>query len=209
MNRRLPLCWLAGLLGACAGQNLHTESAGSSARAETSLQTDEPVDLLHAVETVVTTSSVYEEHPTQIRNMFDGDPDTAWNSATGDLVGAWLQVEVPPRATVVGAELIVGFTHENDGRDLFVANPRIKKLRVTRNGEDLGEFELDIEVRTLQRVHFSGTGGTYRLEVLEIEPGTQENWRETCVSEFRLLGSAPNAEFGEHEPRTGGDQLPE
>lgn len=167
----------------------------------------EPLNLLAAVTTQLATSSVYRGHPTQVARMLDGDTETAWNSRTGDLVGAWIEVRVPDDANVTGAAMIVGFTHENDGRDLFVENPRVTKVSVSRDGQSLGEFDLDPEVRSLQAMAFEGTGGVYRIEVLEVLAGANPNWRETCIAEFQLLGHAPAAGEG-RIPTTAVGELP-
>ncbi|MFT5432459.1 MAG: hypothetical protein ACI9OJ_003158, partial [Myxococcota bacterium] len=149
---------------------------------------DTAVNLLVATESAVAVSSVYRGHDTQVVRMLDGDPETAWNSRSGDLVGAWIEVQVPESARVTGAKIIVGFTHENDGRDLFTANQRIQSMRVSRNGESLGEFNLDTNQRTLQSMLFEGPGGVYRFEVTEALEGSTASWREICVSEFQLMG---------------------
>lgn len=167
-----------------------------------------PIDLLHAVPTELGVSTVYRGHPTQAARMLDGDPETAWNSATGDLVGAWIEVRVPEGARVTGAEIIVGFTHENAGRDLFVANTRVTGMAVSVDGERIGSFALDAERRDLQPIVFEGGGGVYRFEVTEVLAGSNPNWREICLAEFRLMGTTPNPIPGQR-PRVGVGALPD
>lgn len=220
-------CWVVLCAMACGGEQ---ESAPPSTTEEVATEPSEvaavegapseavpeeppepespPVNLLSSVSTQLAASSVYRDHPTQIGKMLDGDTETAWNSRTGDLVGAWIEVRVPDDAQVTGAAMIVGFTHANaEGRDLFVANPRVTKVRVSHGEEVLGEFELDPEVRTLQPFAFEGVGGVFRVEVLEVLAGSNESWRETCISEFQLMGRAPNAGEG-RLPTTAVGELP-
>lgn len=168
---------------------------------------DTAVNLLEVTESAVAVSSVYRGHDTQVVRMLDGDPETAWNSRSGDLVGAWIEVRVPESARVTGAKIIVGFTHENDGRDLFTANQRIQSMRVSRNGESLGEFNLDTDQRTLQSMPFEGPGGVFRFEVTEALEGSTASWREICVSEFQLMGIVQIPESG-RLPRIGVGALP-
>lgn len=147
-----------------------------------------PVNLLTAVPTTVAVSSTVASRAIVPRHLVDGDPSTAWNSRTDDLVGAWLAVRVPAGVQVTGVRITAGFT-KRDPRlgDLFTANPRIKKLRVI-HGETVIERELDIEDRRLQDIAIAGGGGDYRIEVTAIVPGTHKGWREICVSELELWG---------------------
>jgi len=147
-----------------------------------------PVNLLVTVPTTVAVSSTVANAKIKPSHLVDGDPTTAWNSRTGDLVGAWFAVRVPEDASVSSIKLTVGFTAIDPKLgDLFTQNPRIKKVRVS-HGITHRDLVLDPEQRGLQDVPITGGGGDYKVEVLEIVPGTKPGWRETCVSELEVWG---------------------
>lgn len=167
-----------------------------------------PVDLLHAVATDVAVSSAYHDQASQADHLVDGDLATAWNSRTDDLVGAWIDVCVPADAEVTSLELTPGFVSSNEARDLFTSNHRVARVRVLREGVELGVFSLDTSVHDLVSVPVSGPGGTYRIEVAEVLPGSRTDWRETCVSELRVMGRAPEMTPGARLPHTAVGALP-
>src|SRR5207244_7057122 len=116
-------------------------------------------------------------------HLVDRDLATAWNSATGDLVGAWIDVTLPRGAAIEELRMTAGFTgHGPTGEDYFTMNPRIRKVAVTADGKPAGTFALDIARRDLQSfsVH---AGDVLRIEVAAIEAGTKPSWREISVSE--------------------------
>lgn len=146
------------------------------------------VDLLQATESDVAVSSNVDNPKDFPEHLVDGKPDTAWNGKTGDLHG-WISFRVPDDAQVTRILLTAGFDKKNAQGDLFTMNHRIKKIRVTRNGELVGEQALDIERRTLQPMAIGKPGGTYKIEVVDTEPGSKKEWKELCVSELRVLGT--------------------
>jgi hypothetical protein len=160
------------------------------------------VDLLRAVPARVAVSSAYHDDATQVAHIADGDLTTAWNSRTGDLVGAWIELEVPADASVRAIAMTVGFTRTTDRSDLFLGNHRVSRVRVSRGAEVLGEHDLDTSSRALVEIPVGGAGGVLRVEVLATVPGTHADWRELCVSEIRVLGSAPGASAGTLTPTT-------
>jgi hypothetical protein len=166
------------------------------------------VDLLHAVEADVAVSSAYRGQRTQADALVDGNLESAWNSRTGELAGAWIEVRVPADARVTSIQMTAGFTRMQGTNDLFTGNHRIARVRVSREGSVIGEHALDVESRALQTLRVSGAGGVYRIEVIEVRPGSRANWRETCVSELRVMGSHPQARDGERVPRTAIGALP-
>ncbi|MDH5491875.1 MAG: hypothetical protein OEY14_07970, partial [Myxococcales bacterium] len=146
-------------------------------------------------------STAYRDQPREVEKLFDGDLETAYNSATGSLVGTWIDVRIPDGASVTGIELTAGYTKVQHGRaDLFTGNHRLESVRISRDGEALLTHSLDPEVRTLQRVPVEGPSGTYRIEIISLRPGTNADWRETCISELRVLGRAAGAEEGTRFP---------
>ncbi len=167
-----------------------------------------PVDLLHAVGTELAVSTAYRDDAEQPARMVDGELPTAWNSRSGDLVGAWFEVRIPEGATVSGLEMTAGFVKEGSRTDLFTGNHRVTRVRVSRDGTSLGEFALDPALRTLQPIAASGPAGVYRVEVLETLAGSRDDWREICISEVRVMGHAPDATPGARTPRVGIGTLP-
>ncbi len=168
-----------------------------------------PVNLLTVAPTSVAVSSVYEGRFSQVERLVDGNPETAWNSRTGDLEGAWIAFRLPPGARLSAIELTVGFTHRTARADLFTGNHRIRRVRVTRDGEPLGEHTLDPSSQEMQTIPVSGPRGDYRVEILDLEPGTRDDWREVCVSELRVMGHlGPGEAPGRYTPALGVEGLP-
>jgi hypothetical protein len=88
--------------------------------------------------------------------------------------------------------MTVGFT-KSDAKlgDLFTMNPRIARVRVLRDGVTVVEQALDPALRTLQDIPIDQPGGDYKIEVVDIVPGTHASWREISVSELEIWGSLP------------------
>lgn len=149
------------------------------------------VELLHNTNTVVSVSSSQPSPKLSPKSMLDGDFETAWNSQSGDLIGARISFEVPAAAHVNTIRLTVGFTGSNEKGDLFVLNHRIRKIALARNGLRIGEFFLETENRSLQALPVGLDGGKYTIVVLETLPGQKANWREVCVSEMVVWGFLP------------------
>lgn len=149
------------------------------------------VDLLTVVPTTVAVSSTVQNSRIRPEHLVDGDRTTAWNSRTGDLVGAWIAIRLPPDAAVTSIKLTVGFTNQDPKLgDLFTENPRIAKIRITHD-KNVVEKQLDVDDRGLQEIAFGGGGGDYKIEILDVKLGTKQNWREICVSELEVWGTTP------------------
>lgn len=166
------------------------------------------LDLLHAVRSDLAASSAYRNQSSQVASLIDGDLETAWNSRTGELVGAAIEVRLPADVHVNAIAMTAGFTHMQRDTDLFTGNHRVARIRVLHDGTEVGSFPLDVNVRTLQRLPLQGTGGVYRIEVTEVLAGTRDTWRETCISELQILGTAPNAMPGTRIPHLTVGALP-
>jgi hypothetical protein len=164
--------------------------------------------LLRAVSTELAVSSVYRDRADLIDRLVDGDMTTAWNSRSSDLVGAWVEARVPAEATVTSVALTVGFNKRDGETDLFLGNHRVSRVRVLRDGQELGQFDLDIANPELQEVAVQGPGGVYRVEVLSTVEGTRSSWREVCISELRVWGRAPEATPEARLPRMAVAELP-
>jgi len=205
---------VVGLVG-CGSQNddaLHGSRrsppiARDAGRARPAPAQAAPVDLLQSVVTDVAVSSVYRDQRSEAVRLVDGNLGTAWNSRTGDLVGAWIDVRVPAAATVTSISLTAGFTRGSGENDLFMGNHRIARVRVLRDGAEIGRHGLDPSSRERQLVPVSGPGGVYRIEVAEVVAGTHEGWREVCVSDLRVMGRAPDASEGTRFPRVSVGEL--
>jgi hypothetical protein len=149
------------------------------------------VDLLASVPSVVAVSSTVANPKLVPAHLVDGDPGTAWNSRTGDLVGAWIAVRMPATTRVTAIRMFAGFARVENGKDLFLMNPRIKKVRIWSWGVQLFDYALDPDDRRLQEIAVDANGGDLRIEVIEIVPGTKSAWREICVSELQVWGFLP------------------
>jgi len=149
------------------------------------------VDLFRAVPTTVTVSSTVANRSILPRHLVDRDPKTAWNSATGQLVGAWIQIAIPMGWTIDDVRMTAGFTATGPGgEDYFTMNPRIKSVTVTADDKPAGTFPLDIASHDLQtiRVHAEHI---VRLTIADIEPGSKPSWLEASVSELEAWGTPP------------------
>jgi hypothetical protein len=159
-------------------------------------------DLLQTTSSEVAVSSNVDNPRDFPEHLLDGKPETAWNGKTNDLNG-WIAFKVPPTTQVKQILVTAGFDKKSAQGDLFTMNHRIRKVRVTREGEAIGEFTLDIEKRELQPIPIDRPGGSYRIEVLATEPGTKTAWKELCVSELRVVGIPGKLDlnpFGPHVP---------
>jgi tRNA A-37 threonylcarbamoyl transferase component Bud32 len=206
-RRRVATALVAATLGlalVAGGVALFRQrGARDPARPETVAERKDPRasdDLLRALGAEVFVSSQLRSKHAAAANLVDGRLDTAWNSRPGDLEGAWLAFRLPASAHVHAILLTVGFTKtEEKGRDLFLMNHRIARVRLLRDGRSLGERRLDIADRGLQRIPIDALGGEYRIEVTAVVPGTRAAWREVCVSELRVPGELPPGQ----SPRAG------
>lgn len=150
------------------------------------------VDLLHTVDSTVAVSSKVDNPHDYPEHLVDGKPETAWNGKTGDLTG-WIAFRVPKTARVLRVEITPGFDKVGSKGDLFTMNYRIKKVRITRQGQLIKEAALDVEKRSLQAIDIDAEGGDFKIDIVETVPGTQKNWRELTVSELRVWGRAGGA----------------
>jgi hypothetical protein len=173
------------------GAELRPSSTTAATNDEPAGEAREEVDLLREVHAEIVVSSVASPGMSGASRMVDGRMETAWNSASGDLVGAFIAVKLPDDAEVTSIHLIPGFIRNYQGQDLWTANHRIRKVRVTRNGEVVvPEHAFDLDSTELQSIPARGGGGLWRIEVLEVEPGTNRSWTEACVTELVFRGYA-------------------
>ena len=169
------------------------------------------VELLHATPSTIRVSSRVANAKIAPEHIADRDPSTAWNSRTGDLVGAWIDVDVGA-AHISELRLVVGHTGKGvNGEDYFTMNPRIRRVSVLRDGNVIAKATLDIEHRDLQTIALPAPASHVRLRVDEVMPGTKRGWRETCVAELEAWGDLPpGATVGKHVPAVDvGERLPD
>ena len=152
-----------------------------------------PVELLHSYLSFVEVSSHVRNKTIKPEHLVDKDFNTAWNSKTGELVGAWLDVRVPGGAAIHEIKLTVGHTGKGPkGEDYFLMNPRITKLSVLDGTKVLVDATLDPNERGLQSVKLAAPfTGTVRLRVDGVVMGTKKKWKEVCISELEAWGTPP------------------
>jgi hypothetical protein len=194
MTRRIPLALATAAWLIAASTSAQTSSA--------------PVDLLHAVATDLAVSSAYRSEGAQVGRLVDGDTTTAWNSRTGDLVGAWIEVRLPADAQVTAIALVPGFARPGGTTDLFTGNHRVSRIQVLREGTEVGTFAVATGAAELVTIPVTGAGGVWRIVISEVLPGSRSDWREACISELQILGRAPSVAPGTRLPRTAVGALP-
>jgi hypothetical protein len=151
------------------------------------------IELLHAVDARVTLSSQVVNATIKPEHLADRDLQTAWNSRTGDLVGAWIEIELPPKVVAKQIRMTIGHTGTGPRReDWFTMNPRIHRVGITSGGVGLPAHTFELSKRDLQIIDLGDKGSNkIRIEVQDIEPGSKKSWREICVSELEVWGTAP------------------
>src|SRR5215470_14539881 len=99
------------------------------------------VELLHQTDSAVGVSSTVLNGRDPPGHLVDGRLDTAWNSRTGDLVGAWIRFRVPEDAEVEEIRLTAGYAARHGRDDWFLMNPRITQVQVSRGAAAIGRFD--------------------------------------------------------------------
>ncbi len=179
---------LALAVAACRGDRAPAPApAPAPVVREAAPQRAPDVELLHLAGAKVAVSSIVANPAISPFDLVDGDLGTAWNSRTGEIGDAYIEVRVPRDAHVAKLRMTAGFTKG----DYFTMNHRLREVRVVRGGVDgdLGVHALDPESRTLQDIPIDGPGGDFRIEVRDAIPGTRRDWREICVSELEVWGT--------------------
>jgi hypothetical protein len=149
------------------------------------------VELLHNAPSVVRVSSRVQNKTIQPEHIVDKNLNTAWNSRTGELQGAWIDVDVGG-AQIKEIRMTIGHTGKGvHGEDYFTMNPRIKTVSV-RDGEKLvAQKTLDTDKRELQPIVLATPASHVRIKVEDVVMGAKPSWRETCVSEIEAWGTLP------------------
>lgn len=149
------------------------------------------VELLHSYRGFVEVSSHVINKTIKPEHLVDGDRQTAWNSRTGELAGAWLDVWVPD-GTIAELRLTVGHTGTGPkGEDYFAMNPRIKAVTLLDGDTPIAKVMLDPEKRDLQTIALPAPRARVRVRVEEVVMGSKKAWREVCISELEAWGTPP------------------
>ena len=189
---------LAGLLlasycachGKTEGALQRADAAPAPSIAVTPRDAGTSVDLLHAGPAIVFVSSNVNNPKDYPEHLVDGRQDTAWNSRTGDLVGATIAFSIPKSARITSLSLSAGF-HKTSakGEDLFAMNHRLRRVQIrSADGTVKTDWTFDPDKREPQVLPFAHPGGIYVLEVEEVVPGTEPKWKELALSELQVLG---------------------
>lgn len=208
MRRSAPVALL--VLAACTRSSATSPPPAASvlsvAPSGTAPALPAAVNVLWGGPSAVSVSSTVANTSDRPSQLVDGVAATAWNGATGDLVGASITFAVPADAAITELVITAGFDGTSSaGKDLFTSNYRLRKLRIDPlPGTKVPpgtprEWTLDPAVRTPQRLPFAipaqapapaaPTAMTgFTLVVLEADPGTERGWKELAVSEFAVLG---------------------
>lgn len=164
---------------------------------------DQPalVNLLTAAPSLIAVSSTVDNPKIRPEHIADGKLETAWNSATGQIIGAWVEVRVVAGARIKQIKLTAGFAAVDKRLgDRFTKNARIKTVRLYHAGRPIKDVTLDPANRALQTVHVDLAGGDLRIEVTAAEPGSIKSWREACISELEVWGTLPAATAAAAKP---------
>lgn len=170
-------------------RSLAEAPGGSPAPRPSSAQPDEPQWGSGPHPVNVRASSAFhrgrERHPAT--DAFDGVLSTAWNDGVeGDGRGEWLEAHFDERQPIAGFRITLGFQHiSRHGHDLFTDNARIRTLRVTADGRELGVWSAFDGQRDLVVGGLHATARDYRFEVVDVWPGAR--FQDACVSEVAFV----------------------
>ncbi len=191
---------LLAVLGACGGKKEPAKQApgSGSAGSQVAVTADAasidaaagPVELLHHYPSFIEVSSHVMNKTIKPEHLVDKDFNTAWNSRTGELAGAWLDVYVP-YSTITELRLTVGHTGKGPkGEDYFTMNPRITKVTILDRGKEVVTVALDPEKRELQSIKLPApiVDHSIRIRIDDVVMGTKKTWKEACVSELEAWG---------------------
>jgi hypothetical protein len=195
--------WLALVLACSKSPKPNAEGSGSAG--PTPPPMDAPVvvaapdggpvlvDLFRTVPLEVEVSSRVANSKIKLEHLVDRDLKTAWNSRTDALNNA-ISIEIPKDVTVYEVRMTVGHTGTGPkGEDYFTMNRRITRVRLTGKFAEL-QSALDPNVRGLQVIRVPAhTDGTLTIHLDSWLDGSKKNWKEICVSEVELWGTAAKA----------------
>ena len=165
--------------------------SGSGSGSAVPVAPEPMVELLHSVPATIRLSSTVANKSILPVHIADRDLTTAWNSRTGDLRGAWIDLAVPG-AAIREVRMTVGHTGKGPkGEDYFTMNPRIRRVTLLDDDNEIAHADLDINKRDLQIVKLPEPHAHVRLRVDDVIMGTKRAWREACISEIEAWGMLP------------------
>lgn len=188
---------LVALLALCACKQSAPQPAasgsGSAGSAVVVVAADaalvqQPVELLHKYLSTIEVSSHVMNRTIKPEHLVDRDFNTAWNSKTGELVGAWIHVRTWG-AQMQDVRLTVGHTGKGPkGEDYFTMNPRITQVTILDADKRVVTVTLDPDNRELQRIALPRPMTSLEIRVDAVVMGTKKTWKEVCVSELEAWG---------------------
>jgi len=150
------------------------------------------VELTRVLPSAMIVSSTVANPKIPATHLADHDLSTAWNSATGRLVGEWIELKIP-NAVVRELRMTVGFTATGPkGEDYFAMNQRIARISVLQYGRVVLTKKLDPDRRDLQTIAMPSPllgWAPIRVRIDEVVPGTMKAWREAAISELEAWGT--------------------
>lgn len=168
-------------------------------------------ELLHSVPSTVRVSSRVTDRTTQPDHLVDKNLNTAWHSHSGDLQGAFIDIDIPG-AQIKELRLTVGGIGKGvHGEDYFVMYPRIKTVSVRDpGGKLLAQKTLDENNRTMQPIVLASPASHVRLKIEDIVAGGKPTAHELTISELEAWGTPPAGAPASAKPRLEvGDPLDE
>ena len=193
----MKLWWVAVALVACKKEPAKAPpvppasapvAAADATAADAALAT---IELTRGVPVTVRVSSTVNNRKILPKHIVDNDLGTAWNSATGELDGTWLDVELTGGGTIEQVRLTTGFTgYGPKHEDYFTMNPRIAKVTVSADGGPPTTVALAPDRRDLQSIAVHAAKSVH-IVIAEVVPGSKKSWREVNVSELQVWGTPP------------------
>lgn len=147
------------------------------------------VDLLRVTPSLVSVSSRSDGPRDFPEHLVDGNPETAWKTRNGDIVGAWVAFRVPDDAYVSHVMMSVGSERQSAGRDYFMEGPRITSVRVYRHNRRVSDVSLDPTMRQPQRIEINQPGGDFKIMVTSVVDGPPLPPHGLAVSQLSVMGT--------------------
>lgn len=150
-----------------------------------------PISVAASSELPATADELPDEQPPQVTygadQAFDGSDETGWaEGATGDGIGEWVRVRLPPKSRVSLVCVVNGYTRNHDD---YLRNQRVHVLRVC--GERCQDVTLeDMDPEDSQNRQGTavdvGAGDEVTLTISSVYHGSGS--KATAISEIELWG---------------------
>lgn len=117
----------------------------------------------------------------------DGDTETAWGSRRGDYKGEWIEIRFDRLVSITSLDFKTGFCRFFRGRNLFLANRRLKRVRIAVGSmEKVHDFVDSAEWQTVS-LGPSAKSRSVRVTIMDVYEGNR--WPDLHVSEIRVRGN--------------------